>query len=123
MKRICRDAWCGRRNTGSLPVRPADFLIRCQECSPIADNINRTLERLGVIEAVRAGNQNPVGKASEFRFFYLKAKIALRMTMEELKFRQSCQQSEVESCPRQYDNPEDALDQAEVTSGQQRKIG
>ena len=74
MKRICRDAWCGRRNTGSLPVRPADFLIRCQECSPIADNINRTLERLGVIKVVRAGDQNPVGKASEFRYLLSQTK-------------------------------------------------
>src|SRR4029077_17300194 len=54
LKRICRDAWCGRRNTGSLPVRPANFLIHCQECSPIADNINRTLETLGVLYVVKA---------------------------------------------------------------------
>jgi hypothetical protein len=74
MKRICRDAWCGPRNTGILPVRPADFLIRCQERSPSADNINRTLERLGVIKVVRAGDQNPVGKASEFRYFLSQSK-------------------------------------------------
>ena len=82
MKRICRDTWCGPRNTGSLPVRPADFLIRCQECSPIADNINRTLERLGAIKVVRAGDQNPVGKASEVWYFYFTAKFALRTTIE-----------------------------------------
>ena len=74
MKRICRDAGCGPRNTGSLPVRPADFLIRCQDCSPSADNINRTLERLGVIKVVRAGDQNPVGKASEFRYLLSQTK-------------------------------------------------
>ena len=104
-------------------MRPADFLIRCQECSPSADNINRTLERLGVIKvfapAIRILSERP----RSFGIFYLKPKIALRTTMEELKFRQSCQQSEVESCPRQYDNPEDALDQPEVTGEQQRKIG
>jgi hypothetical protein len=114
MKRICRDAWCGRRNTGSFPVRPADFLIRCQECSPIADYINRTLERLGVIKVVRAGDQNAVGQASEFRYLLSQSKNCAENAMEELKFRQSCQQSEVESCPRQYDNPEDALDHPEA---------
>ena len=75
MKRICRDAWCGPRNTGSLPVRPADFLIRCQKRSPIADNINRTLERLDAIKVVRAGDQNPVGKASEVRYLLSQSKI------------------------------------------------
>ena len=123
MKRICRDAWCGRRNTGSLPVRPADFLIHCQECSPIADNINRALERLGVIKVIAPAIRILSERPRSFGIFYRKAKIALRTTMEELKFRQSCQQWEVESCPRQYDNPEDALDQPEVTGGQQRKIG
>ena len=104
-------------------MRPADFLIHCQECSPIADNINRTLERLGVIKMFAPAIRMLSDRPWSFGIFYLKAKIALRTTIEELKFRRSCQQSEVESCPRPYDNPEDALDQPEVTSGQQRKIG
>jgi len=62
-------------------VRPADFLIHCQECSPIADNINRTLERLGVIKvftpAIRILSEKPLS----FGIFYLKAKIALRTTI------------------------------------------
>jgi hypothetical protein len=31
-------------------------------------DINRALERLGVIKLVRAGDQRPNGKASEFRY-------------------------------------------------------
>jgi hypothetical protein len=93
-------------------------LIRCQECSPSADNITRTLERLGVIKVVRSGDQNPVGKASEFRYLLSQTKNCAENNDRGMKFRQSCQQSEVESWPRQYDNPEDALDQPEVTGGQ-----
>jgi len=53
---------------------PSGFFDPLSGVQPIADNINRTLERLGVIKVVRAGDQNPVGKASEFRYLLSQSK-------------------------------------------------